>query len=195
MNKPSTQEKLLQVGKAIFLEKGYHHTGLQEIVKSAGVPKGSFYHFFASKENFGLAVLEYHLKTFQPFIEDLLQSDKDVPPLQRLRNFFEAGCAQLESEQCKGGCIVGNLSQELADQNETFREHLNRALSRWQGLFTACLQEAQDHGDIPAHENVEALGQFLINSWEGAILRMKVTKSMEPLRNFVSVFFDKVLTA
>ena len=195
MNKPSTQEKLLQVGKAIFLEKGYHHTGLQEIVKSAGVPKGSFYHFFASKENFGLAVLEYHLKTFQPFIEDLLQSDKDVPPLQRLRNFFEAGCAQLESEQCKGGCIVGNLSQELADQNETFREHLNRALSRWQGLFTACLQKAQDHGDIPAHENVEALGQFLINSWEGAILRMKVTKSMEPLRNFVSVFFDKVLTA
>jgi len=195
MSESSTREKLLQAGKTLFLEKGYNHTGLQEIVKSAGVPKGSFYYFFASKQDFGLAVLKYHLEIFQPFIERQLLGDKEVAPLQRLRNFFEVGCAQLESEQCKGGCIVGNLAQELADQNETFREHLNIALNHWQSLFTACLKEAQDKGDIPGNENVEVLSQFLMNGWEGAILRMKVTKSMEPLHNFLSVLFEKVLSS
>lgn len=193
MSELSTQKKLLQAGKAIFLEKGYHHTGLQEIVKSAGVPKGSFYHFFASKEAFGRAVLEHHLKTFQPFIEGHLLADTTVPPLQRLRSFFEAGGAQLEDENCKGGCIVGNLSQEMADQSETFREYLKAALDGWQDLFTGCLREARDKGDLPADADVEGLGQFLMNGWEGAILRMKVTKSIEPIHNFIAVVFDKVL--
>jgi TetR/AcrR family transcriptional repressor of nem operon len=193
MSEVSTKVRLLQAGKAIFLEKGYNHTGLQEIVKSVGVPKGSFYHFFASKEDFGLAVLEHHLKAFQPIMDQHLLADKTVPPLQRLRNFFEAGCAQLESEECKGGCIVGNFAQEMADQNETFREYLSSALSHWQDQFTTCLKKAQEHGDISEDENVEALGQFLMNGWEGAILRMKVTKSMEPVHNFVAVIFDKVL--
>ena len=193
MNEQSTQEKLLQVGKAIFLEKGYNHTGLQEIVKAAGVPKGSFYHFFASKEAFGLAVLEHHMKTFKPFIEQHLLGDRDVPPLKRLRNFFEAGCAELESEGCKGGCIVGNLSQELADQNEIFREYLQNALNSWQALFTACLREAQENGDLPKETDVESLGQFLMNGWEGAILRMKATKTSGPLYNFVKLAFSKVL--
>jgi len=190
---PSTKEKLLQVGKAIFLEKGYNHAGLQDIVKAAGVPKGSFYHFFASKEAFGLAVLEQHMQTFCPFLEHQLTGNPEDPPLKRLRNFFETGYALLEREGWKGGCIVGNFAQELADQNEVFREHLNNALDRWQTMFTGCLREAQERGDLSAEVDVKSLGQFLMNAWEGAILRAKVTKTGDPLKNFIAVYFDRVL--
>lgn len=193
MNQSSTRERLLQVGKKIFLEKGYNHTGLQEIVEAAGVPKGSFYHFFASKEDFGKAVLNYHLETFQPFIEMRLFEDKSLPPLQRLRKFFEAGCDQLQRESFRGGCLVGNLSQEMADQNNNFREQLERALKHWQSQFIVCLQEAKDQGDLPSDVDVEVLGQFVMNGWEGAILRMKVCKSIKPLHAFVSVLFNRVL--
>jgi len=193
MKQSSTKEKLLQVGKAIFLEKGYNHTGLQEIVKAAGVPKGSFYHFFASKEAFGLAVLEQHMQIFCPFLEQQLLENRETPPLQRLRNFFEKGYAILEREDWKGGCIVGNFSQELADQNEVFREHLKSALGRFQALFTGCLREAHERGDLSAEVDVESLGQFLMNAWEGAILRTKVTKTGKPLKNFIAVYFDRVL--
>jgi TetR/AcrR family transcriptional repressor of nem operon len=193
MNQPSSKEKLLQVGKAIFLEKGYNHTGLQEIVRAAGVPKGSFYHFFESKEAFGLAVLEQHMQTFCPFLEQLLIENREIPPLQRLRNFFETGYGILEQEDWKGGCIVGNFSQELADQNEVFREHLKSALGRWQSMFTACLLEAQESGELSSELDVESLGQFLMNAWEGAILRTKVTKTGEPIKNFIAVYFDRVL--
>jgi TetR/AcrR family transcriptional regulator, transcriptional repressor for nem operon len=193
MNELSTKEKLLQVGKAIFLEKGYNHTGLKEIVQAAGVPKGSFYHFFQSKEAFGLAVLDQHMQTFCPFLEERLTANKSTPPLERLRNFFETGYALLKKEGWKGGCIVGNFSQELADQSEVFREHLRSDLNRWQVLFTTCLREAQEAGDLSVNLDVEAMGQFLMNAWEGAILRSKVTKTGEPIKNFISVFFDRVL--
>jgi TetR/AcrR family transcriptional regulator, transcriptional repressor for nem operon len=193
MNQPSTKEKLLQAGKAIFLEKGYNHTGLQEIVRAAGVPKGSFYHFFASKEAFGLAVLEQHMQTFCPFLDQQLTQNREAPPLQRLRSFFETGHALLEREGWKGGCIVGNFAQELADQNEVFREHLNNALNRWQKMFTGCLREAQESGDLPPEVDLDSLGQFLMNAWEGAILRTKVTKTGGPLKNFIAVYFDRVL--
>ena len=193
MDELSTKEILLRAGKTLFLEKGYHHTGLQEIVKSAGVPKGSFYHFFDSKEAFGIAVLEHHIQCFQPFIEKPLFKDKCTPPLKRLRKFFMAGCSQLASEGFQGGCIVGNFAQEMADQNETFRAFLKNAMQTWENLFVDCLKEAQSLGHISSKEDVKELGHFLMNGWEGAILRMKLTRSRKPLLNFIDLVFNKVL--
>ncbi|MZH02426.1 MAG: TetR family transcriptional regulator [Nitrospinae bacterium] len=193
MEELSTKEILLRAGKSLFIEKGYHHTGLQEIVKSAGVPKGSFYHFFDSKEAFGIAVLEHHMKSFQPFIEKPLLEDKTTPPLKRLRNFFLSGCSQLASEGYQGGCIVGNFSQEMADQNETCRAFLESAMQTWENLFIECLREAQSMGHISSREDVIELGHFLMNGWEGAILRMKLTRSRKPLQNFLDLVFNKIL--
>ncbi len=193
MKESSTRDKLIQIGKTRFLEKGYNHTGIQEIVKAAGVPKGSFYHFFDSKEAFGLAVLEHHMTGFRPFIEEHLLADKNILPLKRLRYFFEAGCSQLSDEGFKGGCIVGNFAQEMADQNETFREFLKKAMKSWEDLFAECLREAQSMGDIPPGKDVRALAHFIMNGWEGAILRMKLTQSKKPLKNFMDVVFKIIL--
>lgn len=192
MNKINTKQRLIDSGISLMKEKGYHNTGLMEIVKAAGVPKGSFYHFFASKEAFGLAVLDYYSDEFEPYMVAIL-TDPSVPPLQRLHNFFEGGREQLLGDSCRGGCFIGNLAQELSDQDEVFRASLAVVLQRWEQHFANCLRDAIAQGELPKDLDADMMGRFIINSWEGAILRMKVLKSIEPVEGFIEMLFTVIL--
>lgn len=192
MAQQETRTALLKAGIELMRIRGYNHTGLKEILDQVGVPKGSFYHFFDSKEAFGQEALDYYVAQFEPFMQQFF-SDTTVRPLQRIRNFFEASRQRLESEECRGGCIVGNFAQELADQDEAFRESLARIMEGWEARFTACLEEAQRDGDITSNTDVRELAQFLFDSWEGAILRMKTTKDIAPVDSFINVIFNSIL--
>lgn len=195
MNESPKKESILEAGLSLMMEKGYNHTGLKEILSTAGIPKGSFYHFFPSKEAFGLEVMNYYAAHFDPLLEQHF-SQSQKPPLKRLRDFFEAVIKILVKEnECRGGCLVGNLGQELADQNPVFREKANSVIKDWEGQFAACLREAQDNGELSKHLDAAELALFMINSWEGAILRMKLMKSPRPLQSFVNVVFDTVLVS
>src|SRR3954447_19593896 len=123
MSKESTKTVLLEAGKSVFLAKGYNNSGIEAILHAAGVPKGSFYYYFASKEDFGLQVLNRFAEEIGANFERCL-GNTNLPPLQRLRSYFEEVCVRLESQQCRNGCLVGNLSQEMADQSEAFRTRL-----------------------------------------------------------------------
>lgn len=120
MSKETTRDTLLEAGRQIFLERGFNHTGIDAILTAAGVPKGSFYYYFASKEAFALEVLNRFAAGHEADLERILK-DRNILPLERLRRLVEATVERLEPQQCRNGCLVGNFCQEMADQNEAFR--------------------------------------------------------------------------
>jgi TetR/AcrR family transcriptional repressor of nem operon len=190
--KPATYDALLDAGTELILEKGYNHCGIDEILKLAGAQKGSFYHFFASKEDFGLRVIErYSERRFVSMDEYLLDTGR--PPLTRLRAWYEAGCRRRADQEFRVGCLFGSLSQELSNQSEAIRRSLDNCLSGVRSRLTACLIEAQAAGDLRRDLDAALLAEYCLNSWQGALLRMKVVRSVEPLELFVRVTFDLVL--
>jgi len=194
MSRESTRDILLEAGKKTFLEKGYNNSGIEAILQAAGVPKGSFYYYFESKEDFGLKVLDRFATCYDETLGQFL-GDTSVPPLDRLRNYFEAVCVRLESDQCRKGCLIGNLSQEMADRSETFRARLEEIFESRVDRYAECLKQSQESGEIGRDLDVRELAEFWLNSWQGAVLRAKTMRSTAPLRTFLGVMFGNLLQA
>lgn len=188
----STPERIVAAATPHLFRKGFHPTGLKDVLADAGVPKGSFYHWFSSKEELGLTVLRRYVADYDAYLDRIL-GDADVPPVGRLRRFFADGVRRFRRLGAVDGCLVGNLGQELADQDETFRSALAGALAGWRDRIAAVLAEAREQGDLEPDLDPAEVADFLLNSWEGALLRMKVEASVEPLRTFERVVFDRLL--
>jgi TetR/AcrR family transcriptional repressor of nem operon len=191
MGKGSTRDLMLDVGRELFLERGYNHAGIESILHAAGVPKGSFYHYFSSKEDFGLEVLNRFAAGIDAELERFLD-DASLAPLERMRQFGEAVCRRLESRQGRCGCLVGNLSQEMADQSEAFRTRLETIFQGWVERFANCFLEAQATGALPGDVDAKELAEFWISGWQGALLRGKTTRCSAPLRTFLNLMFGYV---
>lgn len=172
--------------------QGFNSTGIEAILKQAGVPKGSFYHYFPSKQEFGLSVLDHFAAGIDRIFSSFLQ-DESVPPLARLKNCLESLVARFERNNCSIGCLAANFGQEMADQSEEFREKLVGIFRSWMTHFEKCLDEARQSGDIGGDISAENLAEFFLSGFEGALLMSKVMKSPAPLRNFIDVFFGRVL--
>jgi TetR/AcrR family transcriptional regulator, transcriptional repressor for nem operon len=188
----TSKQALLDAGARLLRERGHGGTGLAEILKTAGVPKGSFYHYFPSKDAFVAELLDAYVVAQRARMEEFL-GRRDRPPLERLRAFFEAEAERHRREGCRGGCLVGNLAQELADQNPEMRTRLEGILKEWTGRFGDCLAEATRSGTVPEGSDIRGLADFLMNGWQGALLRTKTLKSARPLHQFVEVAFGKLL--
>jgi len=173
--------------------KGYNGTGVQEIVEAAGVPKGSFYNYFQSKEHFAGETLQYFGDRFLSKAEPVLQDDS-IPPLQKIDLFFSGLIHQyIQQYQFTMGCYAGNMCQEMADVNEVLRVAVEEVFKRISEPLKQCLKAAQDAGDLsPAHD-INRLAEFIINSYEGAVLRMKSSRNAEPLLTFKNMLFDVIL--
>ena len=187
-----TRSSILEKGARIIHKKGYNHTGLQEILAAAGVPKGSFYHFFKSKEDFGLNLLDHYAGFFVKKTGDLLNKS-DTPPLRRLKSFFDDFSCFFEDNACKLGCPIGNLSQEMGDLNPAFRKKLEEIFQMMVSPVEKLLKEAQKRDELSRTIVTREMADFIINSWEGAILRMKVQKNPDALRLFDKMIFDGFL--
>jgi len=192
MSKETTKAVLLEAGKSIFLKRGYTNSGIETILHAANIPKGSFYYYFSSKEDFGLQVLDRFAEEVRGNFERCL-GDESLTPLARLRKYFEEVCVRLESQECRNGCLIGNLSQELADQSEAFREKLQRIFDGIRDRYAECLKSAQEAGELPPGLDVTELAEFCLGSWQGAILRAKTTRSVAPIRIFINILFGYVL--
>lgn len=190
--KRDTRLKLLDAGVAILHTQGYHKTGIKQVLDHVEVPKGSFYHYFESKEAFGHAVLDHYSSAQLRTIEEAL-SDPAHPPLDRLRQLFEALIVHYTATDFQGGCLLGNTSQEMGNVSAAFEAHCEREFVRWRQPFAACLREAQGQGQLSADLDADEVADFLLNSWEGALLRMKVARSAQPLESFVTLVFDGLL--
>ncbi|MEH6402299.1 MAG: TetR/AcrR family transcriptional regulator [Sneathiella sp.] len=190
-SKFATKEKLLRYGTVVLTEKGLASTGLDEILKTVGVPKGSFYHYFASKDEFGLAVIQNYGAYFANKLDHSLLN-KERAPLDCLADFIEDAKDGMAKHAFKRGCLIGNLGQELGALSEKFREPLENVFLDWQNRIAQCLEKAKASGHISSQINVEEKAAFFWIGWEGAILRAKLVKSSAPLDLFAKHFFNSL---
>jgi len=188
----NTREHLLQVGLRRIRSVGYAATGVKEILDEADVPKGSFYHYFPSKEAFAKEVLELYVRGENERAEKILRNGKG-PPLKRLRRYFEELIAIYGPTAKISGCMVGNLSLEMADHSDSIQSLLHQSFSRWQAGIAGILQEAMDRGDLAKSNKPQELASFLLNNYEGALLRSKADRSSKPLETFLNFTFNVLL--
>lgn len=194
MTKRNTKAELLDHGVQLLLDRGYHSTGIQEVLKAAEVPKGSFYHHFGSKEDFGLQAAEQYADAGYALLDAML-NDQSKPALVRVRSFFEQIFQDWSTGDCRHGCLLGNLGQELADVNEPFRLFIAATMDRWTERIARCLAEAQQDQSLSADADPMLLAHALMDGFEGAALRMKLAKTPEPLERFLHFYFEQVLAA
>ncbi|NVN89573.1 MAG: TetR family transcriptional regulator C-terminal domain-containing protein [Desulfuromonadales bacterium] len=193
MKRIHSKDDIVQAGLEIILSKGFNATGVEAILKQANVPKGSFYNFFSSKEEFGLAVIDKYLAETVGVLIPIF-SDESLSPLERIKKSFEILIARFEGNDCSKGCLLGNLSLEMSDQYERARQHLDLSLLQWIRALSGLLLQAQTEKTISADLDPEMLAENLVSSFEGALLRSKVKKSSEPLKNFIFLYFDRFLS-
>lgn len=187
-----TKAILLEAGMPVMFEKGYSNTGIQEVLSSVGVPKGSFYHYFESKEDFALKIIRSVEENYATLLAGYMR-DTSLTPVARLRNYCETKKTDLLEQRCRRGCLIGNLSQEMADQSEVLRVELARVMGRWRDIYSACIDEGQAAGEINKNTAPDVLAEMFLCGWEGAIMRSKTQKNVQPIEAFIEVMFNQVL--
>lgn len=182
-----TREALIRYGTEVLTEQGFMATGIDGILKRVGVPKGSFYHYFESKEAFGRAVLDNYATFFARKLDRWLL-DESMSPLERLAGFAQDAKTGMARYGYRRGCIVGNMGQEVSVLPEGFREILEGIFLDWQGRLTLCLKAAQAANELSADADCAELAAFFWIGWEGAVLRARLVQSDTPLNTFIAGF-------
>lgn len=183
-----TRELLLRAGLEVLTEKGFSATGIEEILGRVGIPKGSFYHYFESKEVFGLELIERYGEFFARRLDRHLRNPA-LSPLSRLHAFVDDAKAGMARFEYRRGCLIGNLGQEMGSLPESFRARLKDTFEDWQSRFSACLVQAQQAGQLARDADARQLAAFFWIGWEGAVLRAKLEQSARPLEVFAEFFF------
>ena len=181
MNKQIKRINLLDQGVHLLMTQGYHATGVNEIVKAVHVPKGSFYSYFASKEAFAAEAITHYI---DPFIQLLSQhiNTPETDPLTALKNYYAELINEIEKNGYQGGCLLGNLMGEIGDTSELCNQSLKSAVKRYQSLQYKALLQAQKEGTVRQDKSAESMANLLVNNWQGALLRMKLEQSTQPLQ-------------
>jgi TetR/AcrR family transcriptional repressor of nem operon len=188
----NTRDHLLQVGLRRIRSTGYAATGVKEILDDADVPKGSFYHHFTSKEAFAKEVLELYVRGENERVRKVF-GDGKTAPLKRLRRYFDEMISVYGPTAKTSGCLLGNLSLEMADHSDSIQSVLHQSFSSWQTGIAGILQEAIDRGDLAKSSKPQELASFLLSSYEGALLRSKADRSGKPLETFLNFTFNVLL--
>jgi TetR/AcrR family transcriptional repressor of nem operon len=192
MPKPNVRDEILAAGVDTLHRQGFNATSVQDITDAAGVPKGSFYNHFESKEALGAEVVQRFMENRRARLAIL--RDGGMAPLTRLRKYFEGLNQVLAKSNYSYGCLLGNFGAELSDQSPLIRERLAKAFEEWSKLIANVIAESQAAGDMSKNFSPKTLAGFFLNGWEGALLRARVDKSRAPLDQFLEVSFTKVLT-
>ena len=187
-----TREQLIEVGLQRIHAAGYGATGVNEILQLADIPKGSFYHHFPSKEAFAEAVLERYGAQEMSRSERLL-GDKSVAPLKRLRLYFEELLAVYGRTGPISGCLLGNMALEVADHSDKLQPVLKAIFSAWTEAIVEVIRQAVEKGDLDPSVKPKEMAAFLLNNWEGALLRSKADRSDQPLELFLHFTFKVLL--
>ncbi|GGD10903.1 TetR/AcrR family transcriptional regulator [Hyunsoonleella pacifica] len=184
-------DNILAIGTDLILKNGYHSVGLNKVLQEANIPKGSFYYYFKSKEDFGLQVIKHYseksLIVLKSYLEDDTKNHK-----QRIVSFFKDMQEVYTAKEFKEGCLLGNCSTELADFSASFSILIASELSIWERCFEKCIEEGQINGHIKKLESPKVLSNLILTTWEGALLRMKSEKHTESIETFI-LYLEKYL--
>jgi TetR/AcrR family transcriptional repressor of nem operon len=193
MSKPSLREDILNAGLKVMFRSGYHGATVRDICAAAGAPHGSFTNHFRSKEAFAQEVLDRYFANLQRHVREALD-DKSLTSLQRLKRYLDLISGILEDAKWNRGCLIGDFSLETTSQSKLLRRRLEAIFQEWLAPFASCIADAQTIGEIDSTFDPMDLAEFLLASWEGAILRMKVERGPAALDRFKKIVFQTVLS-
>jgi TetR/AcrR family transcriptional repressor of nem operon len=185
------RQRLTAVGVALLTKKGFGATGLDEVTAKAGLPKGSFYAYFDSKEAFGLVLIDAYADFFNKMLDFAFLNESHTP-LERLNNFIMSARNNMAKYDFNRGCLVGNLGIEIYALPGVFRQRLVDVFCEWQSKTETCLLAAQALGEIPAGINCAAKAELFWIGWEGAILRAKLERRAAPIDIFKTDFLENL---
>lgn len=192
MSRPSNREKILTEGLRVVHERGFAGASVRDIVHAAGVPQGSFTNHFASKEAFGLEVIDLYFSRAREGIEATLH-DEARPPLARLRAYFEARKHRLLEDGMRKGCLFGNFTAEASEHSEPIRTRIIEVFAYSAAAIAECLRAAVRAGEVPADLDCEDVAAFVVASLQGAILLSKAERSLAPVERLETLLFTKIL--
>jgi TetR/AcrR family transcriptional regulator, transcriptional repressor for nem operon len=191
MPKPSLKDAILDAGLRVMFRSGYHGASVRDVASEAGAPQGSFTNHFRSKEAFASEVLGRYFAHVRTLVAMALE-DEALTPRARLRRYLDVITGRLEADDWQRGCLIGDLSLEASGTSELLRTQLDAIFREWRQPFAACIAAAQQNGEISAGFPPEELAEFLLASWQGAMLRMKVERNPSALERFKTIVFQTV---
>jgi TetR/AcrR family transcriptional regulator, transcriptional repressor for nem operon len=182
-------KNILEKGHEIIRQKGYNKTGVEEIIRTCNIPKGSFYNFFKSKEDFGIKALNYYTEKQYQFIKEYL-TNKKMKPINRLKKLYYLMTDINKEENFAYGCLIGNMTQEMAGISVGIIDEANKDLKMVRELFKDCIEEAQRSGEIRNDFSANDLSVYVQNNFYGAQLKAKAEKDLNSYKVFMKMTFD-----
>ncbi|MET4175437.1 TetR/AcrR family transcriptional repressor of nem operon [Bradyrhizobium sp. LA6.1] len=182
-----TRDVLIRCGMEVMTQQGFAATGLDALLRRATVPKGSFYHYFESKAEYGREIMRAYDSFFRHKLDRAL-NDERLAPLARMRAFVEDAKAGMAKYGYTRGCLVGNLSQEVEALPDDYRSALDEIIKGWQRKVARCLELACNAGEVDAAADCDVLAEFFWIGWEGAVMRARLVKNGGPLDTFIFGF-------
>jgi len=184
----TTRDKLIAISIQTMAIKGFNNSGIAEILAIANVPKGSFYHYFKSKDDLGFAIIEHYGQQMRQNLESYLATAQG-PALTRLRGYFTQILGYFEENFCSCNCLLGNLGQELAIQNPAMRDAIFAHYRAVEKVIEGVLRQAKVEGDLTASAEEGVLAKMFFAAWEGCLVRAKLEQSAQPLRDLLNMYF------
>jgi TetR/AcrR family transcriptional repressor of nem operon len=191
MGRHSLRDQILRAGLPVLFRSGYHAASVRDICTAAGAPQGSFTNHFRSKEAFAVEVLDRYFDYLKELVAAAL-TDETLTPRQRLKRYLDVITDKLERDRWMIGCLIGDFSLQVSSHSKVLRKRLDSIFREWRTLFASCIAAAQSAGEVDSHFDATELAEFLLASWEGAILRMKVERSSAALERFKTIVFETV---
>ncbi|WP_281648818.1 TetR/AcrR family transcriptional regulator [Parendozoicomonas sp. Alg238-R29] len=187
----STRQELLELGVELLSVNGYNGTGLKQILDAAGVPKGSFYNYFASKEAYAAEIIEFYMGNLLRMF-DMVIDNHTGSPVQVIRFAYRNMITHLEEGSCRKGCLMGNMVAEIASSSELCREVMCTMYKGWRERFTLLLEKGQQQGEVRNDMPAETMTDLFWQQWEGALLRMQLEGSTAVLEDSLELTLDRL---
>ena len=187
-----TKQRIIEAAAQAMIAKSYNGVGLNEILTEAGVPKGSFYHFFKSKENLGIAVVEKAAADKCTRLRGHY-SDRTKSPIRRIRGVFDEARQDLLEDNVRTECVFCKLALEQAALSKPMQAAIRAAFDQFRTLTAQAIREAQAAGEIDANLDAERLSDFMVVSFHGAMIRVEIDDDLVAIDNFLHFVFDVLL--
>lgn len=193
MREQTSKERILIAAEEIMLEKSFHSVGLKQILDAVKVPKGSFYHYFKSKEDFGVEMMKHYMEESAEIKRQMLLQNSEVPdPLKRLFTYLESGITIIQENPGKFPCLALKLASELTNFSKAMRTEFVRGFEEWIDIYQQNLNAAVEQKMLPETIDTRFEAQIIQDLFSGAVQRAVINQDAEPVRCAVQLIKDRM---
>ena len=183
------KQQLLDMGAILLSQHGYNGVGLKEVLGACQVPKGSFYHYFSSKEDYAAQVVSHYQDNYLAMIDEVIAKDT-LTPLAKIRRISEGVIQYLNAAGNRVGCLLGSITAEVGGDHDVVRQAVQKAYGQWKQRYDVLFEQAQQAGEIRADIPAAQLADIFWNQWQGALLRMQLERSPDILEQSLDLILD-----